>query len=275
VAFRCCAVYWPIGLSTTQADGTPAPALCPSSMTTSTFTDLCLGCAGWSLPREQWPRFKAEGSHLERYASRFNAVEINSSFYRPHKAATYARWATSVPERFRFSVKVPKQLTHELRLCGCVPALEAFLAQCMALGEKLGCLLVQLPPSLAYDPGVASVFFKQLRERYNGPAALEPRHASWLQAGELLQAQHIGWVEADPNPLGEQGPLGWEGLVYVRLHGSPKIYYSAYDEPRLKALADRLTATQVPVWCIFDNTAAGAAVPDALWVAEHIDTIDT
>lgn len=242
----------------------------PISMTTSTHTTLYLGCAGWSLPREQWPRFEAEGSHLERYASRFNAVEINSSFYRPHRPDTYVRWAASVPERFRFSVKVPKQITHEQRLRACGPALDAFLAQCTALGEKLGCLLVQLPPSLAYEPAVAAVFFQQLRERYTGPITLEPRHASWLQAGDLLQAQHIGWVEADPNPLGEQAPLGWQGLVYMRLHGSPKIYYCAYDEPRLKAVADRLTASRVPAWCIFDNTAAGAAVPNALWVAEHI-----
>jgi len=79
---------------------------------------LFVGCAGWSLPREQWPAFAAEGTHLQRYASRFNAVEINSSFYRPHLPKTYARWAQSVPPGFRFSVKVPQRITHELRLQG-------------------------------------------------------------------------------------------------------------------------------------------------------------
>lgn len=239
-------------------------------MTTSAFLQRYLGCAGWSLPREQWPRFQAEGGHLVRYASRFNAVEINSSFYRPHRPETYARWAASVPSGFRFSVKVPKQITHEQRLRDCGPAVEAFLAQCLSLGEKLGCLLVQLPPSLAYDPETALGFFQHMRECYRGPIALEPRHASWLQAGELLHALQIGWVEADPNPLGEQAALGWDGLVYLRLHGSPKVYYSSYDEPRLEAVTARLAAARVPAWCIFDNTAAGAAVPDALWVYEHL-----
>ncbi|WP_263262463.1 DUF72 domain-containing protein [Pseudomonas sp. RIT-PI-S] len=239
-------------------------------MTVNLFSSLYLGCAGWSLPREQWPRFQPDGSHLERYASRFNAVEINSSFYRPHRASTYARWAAAVPPGFRFSVKVPRQITHDARLNACEPALAEFLDQCMALGDRLGCLLVQLPPSLAYDPPTACAFFAALRQRYSGPVVLEPRHPSWLQARELLQAQRIGWVEADPAPLGEAAPQGWEGVAYVRLHGSPKIYYSAYAEPVLQALAARLAAAAVPTWCIFDNTAAGAAVPDALWVLEHL-----
>src|SRR5690349_12428290 len=67
-----------------------------------------VGCAGWSLPKEHADRFPAEGSHLERYAACFPAVEINSSFYKPHRPTTYARWAASVPPDFRFSVKVPK-----------------------------------------------------------------------------------------------------------------------------------------------------------------------
>ena len=239
-------------------------------MTDITPSELYLGCAGWSLPREQWPRFNPEGSHLERYASRFNAVEINSSFYRPHKPSTYARWAAAVPEAFRFSVKIPKHITHELRLQGCEPALDAFLEQCTALGERLGCLLVQLPPSLAFEPQTAAAFFEQLRQRHSGPVVLEPRHASWLHAQPLLKAQRIAWVEADPAPLGEGAALGWEGLVYGRLHGSPKVYYSAYPEATLRAVASRLAASQVPAWCIFDNTAAGAAVADALWVVEHL-----
>lgn len=239
-------------------------------MQTTTSPELYLGCAGWSLPREQWPRFDAEGSHLQRYASRFSAVEINSSFYRPHRPATYARWASSVPAGFRFSVKVPKQITHEARLQGCEAALDEFLTQCTALGQHLGCLLVQLPPSLAYDPPTAAAFFEHVRTRYSGTLVLEPRHPSWVRAADVLKALHIGWVEADPAPLGETGPLGWDGVVYIRLHGSPKIYYSAYEEPVLRATSERLAASSVPAWCVFDNTAAGAAVADALWVLEHL-----
>lgn len=229
-----------------------------------------LGCAGWSLPRDYWPQFDRDGTHLQRYASRFNAAEINSSFYRPHRAATYARWASSVPLGFRFSVKVPKHITHELRLEQCQAPLDAFLDQCMALGPNLGCLLVQLPPSFTFEPKHTGLFFEQLRQRYHGAVALEPRHPTWLHAGALLTSFEVAWVQADPAPLKETEPLGWGGLVYLRLHGSPKIYYSAYSEPVRRCVVERLNASEVPTWCIFDNTAAGAAVGDALWVHERL-----
>ena len=230
-----------------------------------------IGCAGWSLPRSNWPDFPPGGSHLERYAARLNAVEINSSFYRPHQPATYARWADSVPADFRFAVKVPKAITHTQRLLSCESLLDDFLAQAGNLGSRLGCLLIQLPPSLALDERVAGEFLQALRKRHPGPVALEPRHASWFTPGahDLLAAFKTGRVLADPvlHPGGDC-PGGDSGLVYVRLHGSPRMYYSAYARPVLDALAVRLqeaAASDAVVWCVFDNTAEGAAVSDALY----------
>ncbi|WP_455930230.1 DUF72 domain-containing protein [Pseudomonas fluorescens] len=226
---------------------------------------LYVGCAGWSLPRAHWPDFTGEGTHLQRYASRFNAVEINSSFYRPHQPNTYKRWAQSVPPGFRFSVKVPKVITHELRLQHCETALDEFLEQCVHLGEQLGCLLIQLPPSLRYEPRVASVFFTALRQRFAGAVVLEPRHASWLEAQALLVDLQIGRVTADPAVL--DASAGWQGVQYWRLHGSPRIYHSAYGPQRVQALAEQLsqyTEAGIPAWCIFDNTASGHAVADGL-----------
>jgi len=240
------------------------------------FAGVRVGCAGWSLPRETWPEFPSSGSHLQRYAARFNAVEINSSFYRPHQSATYARWAASVPAHFRFSVKLPKTLTHENRLRGGEGLLEAFLAQVSCLGEKLGCLLVQLPPSLAFDAASAGVFLAGLRQRHAGGIALEPRHASWFTAPAdgLLKDLRIARVLADP-VLFDAGrtPGGDASLVYVRLHGSPRMYYSAYAPAVLDALLVRLksaAASDADVWCVFDNTASGAAVPDALYLARGL-----
>ncbi|WPN96119.1 DUF72 domain-containing protein [Pseudomonas sp. MUP55] len=226
---------------------------------------LYVGCAGWSLPREHWPAFAEQGTHLQRYASRFNAVEINSSFYRPHLPKTYERWRESVPEGFRFSVKVPKRITHELRLQQCGTALDEFLAQCLQLNEKLGCLLVQLPPSLSFERPVAQAFFEALRQRFAGTVVLEPRHASWLAAGALLQAFEIAWVTADPAVI--DAGEAWQGVRYWRLHGSPRIYHSAYGHDRVQAYARSLQQSieaGIPTWCIFDNTASGHAVADAL-----------
>ena len=235
-----------------------------------------VGCAGWSLLRETWPEFPDAGSHLERYAARLNAAEINSSFYRPHQPATYARWGDSVPADFRFSVKLPKTITHEKRLRNCESLLDAFLPQVTSLGDKLGCLLVQLPPSLAFDAAAVQAFFEALRQRHAGAIAVEPRHASWFTpaADVLLKGASAGRVLADPVMFDEgRAPGGHPGLVYVRLHGSPRMYYSAYAPAVLDALIVRLklaAASDVSLWCIFDNTASGAAVPDALYVARGL-----
>ena len=229
-----------------------------------------VGCAGWSLPRDIQDAFPQGASHLERYAGRFGATEINSSFHRPHQEFVWQRWAASVPETFRFCAKLPKAITHEKRLVACEADLDAFLAQAAPLKGKLACLLVQLPPSLSFDAAIATRFVKALRERWRGDVALEPRHASWFsaQAHALLASHRIARVLADPVrvPAGE-APGGWDGLVYLRLHGSPRVYYSAYEPQLIDALAHRIAMelrAGRTVWCIFDNTASGAAAHNAL-----------
>jgi len=99
--------------------------------------NLQIGCSGWSIPKEFSAEFSAEGSHLERYSRRFSCTEINSSFYRPHRQQTWERWAASVPEGFRFSVKAPKTITHQGSLACNRAELEGFLKQLEPLGEKL------------------------------------------------------------------------------------------------------------------------------------------
>jgi uncharacterized protein YecE (DUF72 family) len=159
-----------------------------------------IGVAGWGLSRAVADRFPAAGTHLERYASVLPAVEINSCFYRHHRPGTYAKWAASVPDGFRFSVKLPKAITHDAGLAAWEPVLGRFLDESASLGEMLGCVLVQLPPRLAFDAPIAEAFFRALRARYAGPLALEPRHATWgADAPEqLLRELGIARVAADP-----------------------------------------------------------------------------
>ncbi|WP_119460780.1 DUF72 domain-containing protein [Rhodospirillaceae bacterium SYSU D60014] len=235
-----------------------------------------VGCAGWAVPKSSAEHFPAQGSHLERYACRFDAVEINSSFYRPHRPATYARWAATVPEQFRFSVKMPKEITHLRRLKNVEEPLDRFLAEAGALSGKLAVILAQFPPSLRFDARVVRTFLAAVRTRFTHALVCEPRHASWFDghADDLLAEFQAARVAADPALVSAAGkPGGWNGFVYYRLHGTPQMYYSAYAAETLDALADRLIAEaqrRVPVWCIFDNTALGAATENALSLGERL-----
>jgi len=234
-----------------------------------------IGCAGWSIHKDAAAAFPVEGSHLERYAQVFPAVEINSSFYRPHKPETYARWADSVPDDFRFSVKLPKSITHEARLRDADDLLDRFAGETSALGHKLGCVLVQLPPRGVFDEAAAADFLPRLRMRFGGMLALEARHPTWFgdAATALLEQHAVTRVIADP-PAGQPGPhVPTTRASYIRLHGTPRIYYSSYPPDFLQRVERQIEERRAgggDVWCIFDNTAAFAAVPNALEVLRGV-----
>jgi uncharacterized protein YecE (DUF72 family) len=237
---------------------------------------VLIGTAGWSLPKAEQQNFVSAGSHLERYATKFPVAEINSSFHRSHRAATWIRWRDSVPASFRFSVKMPKSITHTQRLGETDEMVRAFLDEAGVLGSKLGCVLVQLPPSLAFDRGVASKFFSSLREQTQVTLACEPRHETWFntEADELLTKFEVARVAADPPRVpGGSSPGGWRGLSYYRLHGSPRVYYSAYEPEFIAALAARVSDDKQAgrdVWLIFDNTTLGAATRNARELAQAL-----
>lgn len=229
-----------------------------------------VGLASWSVVAANRHLLGPGDNALARYATRFDCVEINSSFYRSHQAATYERWAATVPAAFRFSVKLPQTITHELGLKRAREPLEQFLDEVSGLGKKLGGLLVQLSPSLAFDARSANAFFTLLRFRYAGPVALEPRHASWFETTRdaFYQRYHLARVAADPpKPAGAETPGGYTGQWrYFRWHGSPRMYYDAYDDARLRQLAQALRDAargRRTAWCVFDNTAGGHALADA------------
>jgi uncharacterized protein YecE (DUF72 family) len=219
----------------------------------------------------------AGGSHLERYARRLNAVEINSSFHRPHQRKTYERWAQCTPADFRFSVKVPRTMTHEARLADCGALLDRFVAEIAGLGDKLSAVLVQLPPKLVFEERLAGPFFHDLHTRLDIPVALEPRHGSWFAPAvdDWLAERQIARAAADPAPVpGADQPGGWNGLAYYRWHGSPRMYFSEYDAAALASLQqalDRSLARGLQSWCVFDNTASGAALGNALALTASLE----
>jgi uncharacterized protein YecE (DUF72 family) len=234
---------------------------------------IVIGTAGWSLGTRHAQRFPVDGTHLERYAREFPIVEIDTSFYRPHQKSTYLRWAASVGDQFRFAVKTPRALTHNGALVvGDTAILRGFLDQVAGLGSKLSVLLVQLPPTLAFDRNEVEMFFTQLKNL--APAtvriACEPRHDTWSDEGvdDFLSSLEITRVAADPPRWDRDGsPGGDDRMAYFRLHGQPRIYYSEYDGNRLSAFTDDLMAasrSSADVWCILDNTAYGHAIGNAL-----------
>lgn len=236
-----------------------------------------VGCAGWSVPKQSADRFAVDGSHLERYAGTFGAVEINSAFYRHHRPATYARWAASTPPGFRFSVKLPRAITHEggLDAAAIDAVLARFAAEVGALGDKLGAILVQLPPKLAFDGARAAHLFVRLRHHFACLLCCEARHPSWFEgeATALLREHGISRVIADP-PAGQRGPhVPTAAAIYLRLHGAPRVYYSSYDEAMLAELGRGIAAhvdAGRQVWCIFDNTLS-ASYADQAWLVQ--DTV--
>lgn len=220
--------------------------------------------------------FPGTGSGLARYAETFAVVEVNASFYRAVRAETFASWAEQTPEGFRFSVKINRAVTHAARLSANAK-LEQALEPMMSLGAKLAAVLIQLPPTLAHEPERDAAFLTRLRGIYAGMVAWEPRHPSWQspEVQALLVEHRVTPVRTEipepqiPEPqIPGPGAAQPAGGAYVRLHGSPRRYYSAYSSADLTALATWLRATPPPTITIFDNTASSAGVRNALELVE-------
>ncbi len=231
-----------------------------------------IGTAGWNIPKQFAAAFPAEGSHLERYSRALRAVEINSTFYKPHQPKTFLRWKEETPHDFAFSIKMTKVFTHEKRLNVSRAEISDWLKPMTELGEKFSALLVQLPPSLVFSEKSVELFFRNLRHEFGGLIALEPRNVSWIEpvALALNDEFDISKVEADPDrcPTPEK-ELNRSRSRYLRLHGSPRIYYSDYSVKFLERVARDFESHppckgEPESWIIFDNTTLGFGTKNAI-----------
>lgn len=254
------------------------------------------GTSGW-LYRHWRGRFYPDDVPVRRWlgylARRLEAVEVDGTFYRLGRPGTFERWRADVPPDFVFAIKGSRYVTHMLRLRRAEAPLANFFAQgVLLLGEQLGPILWQLPPTLAFDADRARAFLEQLprtvREaerlarhhdrRLAGRAAtrapdgrdgrvrhaLEPRHGSWFSPGALaLVAEHdVALVAADTagrHPTRPAAP--GSGHVYLRLHGSRELYRSRYTDAEIAAWARRCARharAGHDVFAFFDNTDAPA-----------------
>jgi uncharacterized protein YecE (DUF72 family) len=151
------------------------------------MSDLYLGTQGWSY--ESWvgnfyPQGAPAASWLELYAAQFNTVELDTTFYAVPRASSVAGWRTRTPVEFRFAAKFPRLITHEKQLADCRDETLAFLEAMTGLGDKLGPLLLQMPPSFsANQAGALSAYLEELPTGFR--YSLEIRHRSWLAKDAL------------------------------------------------------------------------------------------
>ena len=232
-----------------------------------------VGTAGWAIPKAMRAEFFEPGevkpNHLKAYSARLTGIEINSSFYKDHQPATYAKWASATPEGFRFSIKLAKRFTHIQKLEVESRELKTMIEGTRELGEKFGVFLIQLPPKLVFNSEIAETFFATFRELFDGDIAIEARNQTWAEreATQVLEEYSVARVIADPNRIGKAPPIRSAKLCYFRLHGSPKVYYSDYTQEQLefwRAEFKKEMRGKDSAWCIFDNTALGAATANAL-----------
>ena len=232
------------------------------------LTRIRVGLAGWSNPPAKRFERNPGQSHLSYYAAHFPCVEINSSFYRPHQSATYARWRDETPAQFRFSVKMPRSITHESHLKRCANEVLRFYEEIGELRSKLAAVLVQLPPSLEFNGRTVGIFFNTVPRLRGTKIVCEPRHPSWFSsaAENALREAGVSRVAADPaRSPGAEAPGGLRRFAYFRWHGAPRLYYSKYSEEQLAIFAAAVTKNKaIDTWCVFDNTARHAAWDDAL-----------
>jgi uncharacterized protein YecE (DUF72 family) len=233
-----------------------------------------IGISGWRYAPwrgDFYPKGLPQRSELEYAARLLRTVEINGSFYSLQRPSSYQQWRAQTPEDFVFSVKGGRFITHMKKLAGVESAVANFFASgVLALGDKLGPVLWQLPPNLGYDPDRLAAFFsllprttmqaarfaeghdERLKDRSwtvtdaDRPIrhALEVRHSTYEKPEfvELLRAHDIALVVADTAGKWPFLEDVTSDFVYVRLHGSEELYVSGYDEASLDRWAEKMRA---------------------------------
>jgi uncharacterized protein YecE (DUF72 family) len=217
--------------------------------------------------KSEYPEEFRDNSRLFYYSSLFNSIEINSSFYKLPMPATFGKWAVQVGDRFRFTVKLSRDITHARDLAYQPEDIDRFLLAAGQIGQKKGCLLVQLPPSLT-DKHAASLeeMIRRIRDtdrEMSWKLALEFRHPSWYRAGiyELLDKYQASVVLQDmpssaTKKLNEKAPF-----VYLRFHGPAGDYKGGYPRDFLQQQAKDIRnwlGEGKDVYAYFNNTIGDA-----------------
>jgi len=225
-----------------------------------------VGTSGWNYPHWKevfYPRELKSKDWLSFYSQRFDTLELNVTFYRGVKAETFEKWRTTVPAGFLFSMKMSRFITHIRRLKVEAESISRFLRGAEALGDKMGVILVQLPPSLEFDQSSMRSFLALLDPRFR--YTIEARHKSFVSDTlfSLLREHNIAWCISE---TGGRFPYAEEltaDFVYMRLHGRESLYTSNYSDGELSGIRDKLVGWGRDCYVYFDNDVSGFAALNA------------
>jgi len=251
------------------------PLLKLIGMNAEIITRLRCGTSGLVLPvpnKQAFPEAFRHGPRLTYYASLFNSIEINSTFYKVPMPQTFTRWVNEVPEHFEFTVKLWRGITHVPGLQFDQQDISRFLHAAHGLGHKKGCLLIQLPPSLtAKAAGQLESLLDtvcHLDPDRSWKLAVEFRHRSWFNSdvNAILFRYHAGRVLHDmPASAIAELPVDHPTIpfVYLRFHGPEGDYRGGYAQTVLAAWADKIAgwlSGQKKVYVYFNNTIGDALI---------------
>jgi len=231
-----------------------------------------IGTSGWSY--RYWKNvFYPEGmkptDYLSFYAKQYKATEINTSFYHLPRESTVIQWTEKVPKQFRFCVKMSRLITHVKRLLEPEEALKRFFEVFKHMKDKMGPLLIQLPPSLKFDYERAEHFFSVLKKNYKKyDFALEVRHETWVTEDSLtLMAKYdIAFVISQSGVKFPYAETVTSKNIYIRFHGPKELYASSYTDEMLKDFAKKFKAWIKEghyVWVFFNNDVHAYALDNA------------
>lgn len=236
-----------------------------------------IGCSGF-LYREWkehfYPDKLPQRLWFEHYASVFDTLELNVTFYRFPQLKSLQKWYDTSPAHFSFSLKVPRLITHYKQMKDCEGLLDDFYSTVEeGLKEKLGCVLFQFPPKFIYTEERLQLIIKNMRPGIRN--VVELRDKSWWgkKIFNILKEHNIIFSGiSHPTLPDHQEPLFNNEVAYYRFHGIPKLFYSAYSDADLKAVADEILKKKElkEVFVYFNNTATPAAIKNALWLREYV-----
>jgi len=226
-----------------------------------------IGTSGFSYPHWRgvfYPQHLPEKRWLEFYATEFDTVELNATFYRLPSEATVRNWAQRVPASFLFAAKLSRFITHLKRLHGVSESLAVYLTRLKLLGARFGPILVQLPPAMQLDIARLQEFLDQCDPAFRW--AVEFRHPSWLVDAtfDLLARHHTALCLHDMLP--DHPHVITARFTYLRFHGTDQRYGGNYPDEHLRVWADRIHTWRTEglvVFAYFNNDQHGYALQNA------------